>query len=124
MQLIAPVLNDGRYGVDSTLAGVTAANDTYDLFEKVYLDDRKLGADDLNDAILLGPRAATSIIAAANKAKNLGNELTDLSDSEKELIIATAGERINKPGYIKILKGVLELTDGVSELVNPANPKD
>lgn len=122
MNIIAPIMDDGRFGIESTLAGVKAANDMYDLFEAVYLDDKKLGSDDLNDAIVYGPRAAQSVIAAANGGKLIGKELTDLSENEKSRIIAVAGERVNKPGYIKILKGVLEMTDGVAELVKPENP--
>ncbi|MEO0337587.1 MAG: hypothetical protein AAF242_00080 [Bacteroidota bacterium] len=113
---------NGQYGIENLNKGVDAANGMYDLFEKIYLDDRKFKGDDYIDLIGMGPQVAQRIIVAANGANQIGNEITDLSEAEKAQIVARAGERIEKPGYLKLLRGVLELVDGVSELKNDQNP--
>jgi len=114
----------GQYGITSLKNLANAANSLYDLFDAIYLDDRKLGPDDLADAFRLGPAVLNSVMAAANTANQLDEELTDLSEAEKAELAALAGARLKRPGYVKIVKGLLELTDGVSELLNAENPTE
>lgn len=115
-------LVEGKYGIDSIKSTVKAANTAYDLFEAVYLDDRKFGRDDWFDLASGGPKLAIDVIEAGNKAELLDEEIGDLSEAEKEELLALSGERIEKPAYQKILKGLLEITDGIAELKNPDNP--
>lgn len=116
-------VDNGQYGIDSLQKVVVAANRTYDLFDAVYLDDKKLAADDITDVITLGPNVVSSVVEAAKGFNQVDEEITDLSEAEKSVLITLAGDRIHKPAYIKILKGLLDITDGVSELVNAENPE-
>jgi len=115
-------LVDGKYGIDSTTAAVEAANTAYDLFADVYLDDRSWGRDDWFDLASGAPKLAIAVIDAGNKAELLDEELGDLSEAEKTTLLNLAGERIKHPAYRKILKGTLEIVDGIAELKNPDNP--
>lgn len=124
MSTFYSVLGDGKFGIDSIRNGINAANSVYDLFEAVYLDDKKFSNDDIFDLIGKGPAVVQAVIKAAGTAKDIGKEALDLSEAEKAQIMQLSGSRINKPGYVKILRGVLDIVDGVGELKNPDNPVD
>ena len=115
---------DNKYGIESYKNLVAAANAVYDLFEVTYLDDRKFGTDDLVDLISAGPVAITKIIQAANTAKDLGKEGADLTEAEKEEIVGLVGARFSNPAYQKLFRGVADVADGISELINSSNPTD
>jgi len=115
-------LPNGQYGIESLEKVVDAANDMYDLVDLTYGDDKKWGQDDWLDVIGKGPSAIQSVIRAANEKDNLDEEILDLSEVEKATLVSRAGERINKPGYLKVFRGILEIVDGISELKNPDNP--
>lgn len=116
--------SENKYGIESFKNLVAAANSVYDLFEITYLDDRKFGTDDLVDLIGAGPVTITNIIQAANTAKDLGKEGSDLTEAEKSELVSLAGARFRNPAYSKIFRGVADMADGISELINPANPTD
>lgn len=122
--LTGQLQDNGKHGIEALSSLITAANRTYDLFAAAYLDDKKIDVSDLNDAITLGPGVVAAIVSAARSSSRLGEEITDLSEAEKSQILALAGSRLNRPGYMKILKGMLEMTDGISELINADNPTD
>jgi len=124
MEFLFGVSAAGQYGIDATKKGVDAGIAVYDLFKAVYLDDKKFGNDDLIDLVSMGPVAISKVISAAAVAGNLGKELGDLSEGEKAEIRTLVGSRVNKPGFQKIVKGILEITDGVSEMLNADNPTD
>ena len=113
---------NGQYGIEGLTSAIDAANSVYDLVDVVYLDDKKFTSDDLIDLVGQGPTTIQKIVKAANLAKQFDEEITDLSEAEKEALQAKAGEWLKSPGYQKILKGVLEMVDGISELQNPNNP--
>lgn len=114
----------GKYGIESLKKAILAAIALYDLFAAVYLDDKEFKQDDLIDLISLGPPAVSKVIAAAAVAKNYGDEIADLSDAEQSELVALAGTRVQNPAFLKILEGVLKITDGIAELSNPDNPKN
>jgi len=113
---------NGKYGIEASTKAVLAANNIYDLGAVTYLDDKEWKQDDWVDLISKGPGTIQSVITAANSFDELDEELLDLSEAEKSALVALAGNRIKKPGYAKILKGIFELIDGVAELKNPDNP--
>ena len=115
-------LPNGKYGIESLKKAVTATNNIFDLINVTYNDDKKVNQDDLVDFIALGPNAVQSVVQAVNARQDMDEELFDLSENEKIQLVQLAGGRANKPGYQKILKGILEIIDGASELKNPENP--
>lgn len=114
----------GKYGIESLEKAIIAAIALYDLFAAVYLDDKEFKQDDLIDLISLGPPAVSKVIVAAAVAKNYGDEIADLSDAEQSELVALAGTRVQNPAFLKILEGILKITDGIAELSNPDNPQD
>lgn len=115
---------DGKYGTEAWEKSLTAANGAYHLFELIYLDDRKLTGEDTIDLINVGPKFVTSVVEAAKVANQLDEEASDFSEAEKAKLLTLAGVNIQKPGYQKILKGILEIVDGIAEIGNPDNPID
>lgn len=113
-----------KYGIEAWKNLIAAANSLYDLVDAIYLDDYDFKSDDLIDLVGRGPETATRIIAAAKTANQLDDEAGDFTESEKTELVTLAGERFQKPAYAKILRGVADIADGVSELINPANPTD
>lgn len=113
---------DGQYGTEAWEKLIAAGNNSYNLFDLVYLDDRKITSEDAIDAIAVGPKVVTSIIEAARSANQLDEEAGDFSEAEKGKLLAKMGQNVNKPGYIKILKGIMEIVDGISEIHNQNNP--
>ena len=124
MNVLESLISDqqGQYGTEAWEKLITAGNDSYGLFELVYLDDQKITADDAIDAISVGPKVVTSIMAAAKAANQLDEEASDFSEAEKQKLLEMIGTNVQKPGYQKILKGIMEIVDGISEIRNPNNP--
>ena len=113
-----------RYDTDALEAAIDMANDTYDLVDNVYLDDKKVNAADLPDIVVGGPRLISSAQRAITKAGELADEVFDLSEAEKARLRERAGKRLNDPSYAKIFAGSLEIIDGVAEKLNAGNPVD
>lgn len=116
------IQTDGIYGINTLLAVTRAANKTYDLYDRVIMDDGKVTIEDATDALLLGPDIFREVQLIVSKRAEIGKEITDLSENEKARLKAAAGERLNNSGYLKIFDGILQIIDGVSELANGANP--
>lgn len=112
----------GKYGIDSTRKVVEAGNSLYDLVAATYLDDRQFKQDDLLELISQGPAVATKVIAAAGSFGNVDEEIQDLDEGEKLELASLVGARFKHPGYSKIIKGLFEIVDGISEITNPENP--
>ena len=106
--------NDGQYGTDGLEAAGDAALAIYSLIDAVYLDDRRLDGSDLIDAALIGPKVVAAVTTAIEKGDMLGKEVTDLSENEKARLREKYGDMI--------FKGVLEIIDGASEVLNSGNP--
>lgn len=115
--------NNGAYGIGALTKIVDSANKLWDLTKAVYMDDKKITGEDFADIIALSPGVVSSIVSASKEFHLVDNEITDLSETEKNTLLALIGNRIENPSYMKIVKGLLDITDGISELVNSENPK-
>ena len=105
-----------NYGIDSFKAGFNASDKLYTLYDKVYLDDRKINGDDLVDAIQFGPVAATALIDFINKAKNIGKEWDDLDDQELQELQNEFGDRINDPNWQQLFNSLLGVSVAIDRI--------
>jgi hypothetical protein len=113
---------DGKFGTDGIMAAVDLANTIYDGYSDVTED----GKVDVNDSFVLfsiGPRLLSAGKKLYEHRADIDDELTDLSEGEKTRIVTRAGQRIEDPAYVKILRGALDITDGVSELAGKGGPQ-
>ena len=117
-------LENGKYGIEALTAATNAANRIYDLVKAVWLDDFGWQTNDWFDLINGGPKLAMALTEVARKSGQIGDEITDLSEAEKEELKSLAGERLKDLRYLKIYDGMLNIVDGIAELRNADNPVD
>ena len=113
---------NGQYGIDALESVFETGNAIFDGYAAVYADDGKINADDLPDAFRIGPPLYAAVSKLASKASMLDEQVTDLSEGEKARLVDIAGDRIESPGYRKIIRGLLEVVDGASEIGKPRQP--
>lgn len=116
--------NNGKYGIEALIAATKAANRIYDLVKAVWIDDPGWQTNDWFDLINGGPALAIAMTNVARKSGDLGKEITDLSEAEKQQLLDLAGERVQDTRYLKIYDGMLNIVDGIAELRNAENPVD
>ena len=122
--IFATTTSNGKYGIDGLKSVVSLANTLYNLVKATYFDDNKLDFTDLMDVAALGPALIGQGQQFAVHAGQLDEEITDLSEAEKVELNRLAGERINDPRYKKIVSGLLDVIDGISETIKEDNPTD
>lgn len=120
--IFAAETTDGAYGIDALTKVAALGNTFYDLVDRTYLDDKKFALDDLFDISVIGPTLVAQAQDFAIVAGQIDEEILDLSEAEKATLRNLAAERIEDPSYRKIVSGLLELIDGVSEKMNKTNP--
>lgn len=98
------------YGIEAIKAGFETAEGLYNLYDAVYLDDKKINGEDLVDLVRLGPGVATDMVKFVNKAKDLGKEWDDLSDEELTELFASIDDLPVDPHLEKIVKSLLQLS--------------
>jgi hypothetical protein len=116
--------NNGEYGTSALEAVIDTANILYDGYDQIVADDGVVNANDFPDVFTVGTRLFGSVSSLVPQAGQLDEEILDLSEAEKNLLAAKAGERINNPGYKKIISGLLDIVDGIAEQINANNPVD
>lgn len=99
-----------KFGIEGILAGKEVGLSLFELYEAVYLDDKKINGNDLVDLVRLGPAVATDLVAFVNKAKDLGKEWDDLSDEELDQLDAQIDEVVEDPNLRRGVKALIELS--------------
>ena len=105
------------YGIEETIDVFDAVDKSIQLYKAVYGDDKKINADDVPDLISNGPAWAIATMKAIQGGDKIPYELSDLNEEEKQVLYARFGEKVNDPRYQKVFKGLLEVSDGIIEIV-------
>lgn len=111
-------------GIGAFIAGFEAGDKVFDLYEAVYLDDKKINGDDLTDVITKGPAAATSLIAFVNQAKNIGKEFDDLSDSELAELKSRFGSKVDDPNFQLLFNSLLGAAVAIDRIAEGTKKDD
>ena len=118
-----PIISaNGQYGIEGLEALIDTGVAVQRGYQLVIADDGKVDVNDAPDLFIFGPPLFGALARVAAKRKDLGKEAIDLSEAEKARLNERAGGQLHKPAFQKILRGLLDMTDGVTELTNPENP--